>query len=200
MSCENSRELDPGGRLEICHIPGAVGSRLSRHLQPDLQSTAVPASPFPPPPNTPRPTRCASSCIADYSASVLAWDCVADGRESAPVSCELRMEYGPPFFTLQVTQAQTTFSHVVSPPRLRRNHMIDAQQMGWETPTAVLAFMAVVRQHVATAQMHFLLRQTIERQQANHAGHLDFEVDRFDPIVSGLFRIRHAIRSFRATN
>jgi hypothetical protein len=65
--------------------------------------------------------------------------------------------------------------------------MIDAQQMGWKTPTTVLAFMAVARQHVATAKMNFLLRQPIEREQANDAGDLNLEVYCFDPIVFGSF-------------
>ena len=60
-------------------------------------------------------------------------------------------------------------------------------KMRWKTPTAVLAFVAVARQHVAAAQVHFLLGQTIECEQANHTGYLDLEVDRSDPIVFRLF-------------
>ncbi len=65
--------------------------------------------------------------------------------------------------------------------------MVDAQQMRWKTSTAVLAFVSVTRQHVAAAQVDFLLGQPIECEQANHTGNLDLEVDRSDPVVFGLF-------------
>ena len=60
--------------------------------------------------------------------------------------------------------------------------------MGRKMPPAVLAFVPIAGQDVATAQMDPLFGQSIEPKQADHAGNLDFEVDRPNPIVFGLFR------------
>jgi len=72
-------------------------------------------------------------------------------------------------------------------PSAARNHMVDTQKMRGKSPTAVLAFVAVARQDVAAAEMHFLPGEAIKCKQANHTRHLDLEVDGFDPIVFGLF-------------
>ena len=58
--------------------------------------------------------------------------------------------------------------------------------MDGKVPAAILALMAVASQNIATIQMDALLGQAIVTQQADHAGNLDLEIDRADPIFVGL--------------
>jgi hypothetical protein len=67
--------------------------------------------------------------------------------------------------------------------------MIKAQLMDGEVPAAILALMAVASQDIATIQMDPLPGQAIVTQQPNHAGNLDLEIDRADPIFMGLLEM-----------
>ena len=67
--------------------------------------------------------------------------------------------------------------------------MIKAQLMNGKVPAAILALMAVASQDIATIQMHALFRQAIITQQPDHAGNLDLEIDRANPVFVGLLEM-----------
>jgi len=61
--------------------------------------------------------------------------------------------------------------------------------MKGKVPAAILTLMAIASQDIATTQMNPLLWQAIVTQQPNHAGDLDLEIDRADPIFVGLLEM-----------
>jgi len=141
---------------------------------------------FPLPPNTRRPAKFASFRILGCLASWLTWDCVLVGREFGPIHVSFVWS-----MTALLHVAGDAGADHVLPCGLAAtapwNHMIDAQQMSWENAdrsTGTRGRRAPTR---CGGSNGLLLRQTVECQQANHAGHLYLEVDRFDPIVFGLF-------------
>ena len=75
-------------------------------------------------------------------------------------------------------------------------HMVDAQQLRGEFPTAILADISVPGHYVAPVKMEFLLGQAVEMQQSDDARHLNLEVDRSNPIVVRLFFIRAKLAHF----
>ena len=56
-------------------------------------------------------------------------------------------------------------------------------------PAAVLADVLIPGQHVAPVKMQLLLRQAVEHQQPDYAGHLNLKSNRANPIFVRLFVI-----------
>ena len=69
------------------------------------------------------------------------------------------------------------------------HHVIKAQLVDGKVPAAILALVAVASQDIATIQMDALLRQAIVTQQPDHAGNLDLEIDRADPVFVRLLEM-----------
>ena len=89
----------------------------------------------------------------------------------------------PPFWTLQLMQAQTILSQVDYTALAARHDVVQAQLRGRELLAAVLALVVVAREDVAAVELHRLLRQLFVAEQANDARHLDFAVGGAHPIV-----------------
>ena len=60
------------------------------------------------------------------------------------------------------------------PSPVARHHMIEIQLVTLKNPTAILAGVFVALKNVVPRKLHFLLRETIEKQQHDHARHANF--------------------------
>src|SRR5206468_9488294 len=69
------------------------------------------------------------------------------------------------------------------PSPVTRHHMIEIELVTLKNPTAILASVLVALKNVVPRKLHFLLRETIEKEQYDHARHPNPPRNRRDHLV-----------------